>query len=322
MAKLSIDKESLVAIGDALRVHFGDAAQEGTTVFQEESPRIIKTSNYDDLSTSENNGEWIAAIDSNWDQVLVDTIKIHGASKIVLKLAYRTDSDLTTGGIQYDWFWLAEGAYRYVEPKKGKKIQYRDYESWRCLECGSPVRDTGEKISIGIPVVGGVPGSGGVAAYEPNYNREQPLLKCDHCGLEGFGYDYNSIDPTIPPIYIDQIGSDTGYTFDNYICKDGTLSYDFEFLCERGMCRKIDTFTFNGDTFTFAICIKERTQETGYYGEIYAYDADGNELDCYEVTTGYLPNTYSPDPSPYTSSTMAAAIAKLNNYPNGEEVQF
>lgn len=320
MAKLSIDKESLVAIGDALRVHFGDAIQEGTTIFQEESPRIIKTPNYDDLSTGENNGEWIAAIDSNFDQVLVDTIQIHGASKIVLKLAYRTDRDQTTGGYQDDWLWVAEGAHRYVDSNKVKKIKYRDFYRWRCPHCGSLVRDTGEKILVGIPLPGAGPdgSSAGVAAWESTW--EETLYKCDHCGAEGLGYSYNELTPELPPAWVEGTMGETPY--ENVMCVDGTLSYDYEFLAEAGSFRTIQNFTFNGDTFTFAICIHERTQVTGYYGEIYAYDANGNEMDCYEVTTGYIPNVYNPDPDPYAKSTMVYAISQLNNYPNGEEVQF
>lgn len=303
MAKLSIDKESLVAISDALRAHFGDVAQEGTTVFQEEAPKIIKTPNYDDFSTSENNGEWMAAV-GGIDNTFVNTIKIHGASKIVLNLAYRTGVDLTTTGYEKDWLWLAEGAYRYVEPNKGKKLQYNELYRWHCPSCGALVKGTGIMLQVGEPVAGP-----GIIEFEDKHHRE--LHVCEQCGIEGFCYPYTS-DPTGP----------ADPSFSGYICTDLTLPYEFEFIPESGAWRTIDTFTLNGDIFTFATHISDRTQETGYYGEIYAYDADGNELDCYEVTTGYLPNVYTPDPGLSTPNTMAWAISKLNNYPNGEEVQF
>jgi predicted RNA-binding Zn-ribbon protein involved in translation (DUF1610 family) len=307
MAKLSIDKESLVAIADALRVHFGEYKNKGTISFVPETPLILKTPNYDDFSESTNNGEWMAA------QVVRHTYKINGASKIIIKLAHR--ESLSEGTFEYnrDYIWVAEGAHSLYRANIGQTFKYKgEYDlRYYCPECGSVISGTGEHYSVGRPVGGSSPviGGGGNAIFEMVADKE--LYRCPNCGLEGFCYPYDK-----------EPGGGKAY-YDEFMCTDLTLPYVYKFEGTLlGGIRKIDTLGINGDTFTLELFIWERTQETGYYAEVYAFDEDGNQLDCYDLTTDYLPNVYTPDPSPSTSSTMAWAISKLNNYPNGEEVQF
>lgn len=76
-----------------------------------------------------------------------------------------------------------------------------------------------------------------------------------------------------------------------------------------------EEYEFQGDTITVYPEFYDDTYENGFYMEIRAYDADGNELTKYDLTTGKIPNEWSPE-------EMITAIEKLNYFPNGEEVKF
>lgn len=76
-----------------------------------------------------------------------------------------------------------------------------------------------------------------------------------------------------------------------------------------------EEYEFQGDSITIYPEFYDDTYSNGFYMEIRAYDEDGNELKMYDLTTGKLPNSYSPE-------EMITAIEKLNYFPNGEEVEF
>lgn len=303
VGKMSIERKNLVAIADALRAHFGEALQEGTTNFQPEFPYILKTPNYDDLSTSGSNGEYMAG-----EQVSSHTYKFHGASKLIIHIAHAEDFHMGTGGYNMDYIWVAPGTYEKLLIAGGQKFTYRVGESYRsvCPECESVVQGTGSLYRIGRYM--GVT-TGGVVVFEDQ--KDEELYRCPNCGLEGFAYPYDS-----------EPGSNHDY-WDDFSCVDQTLAYRFQFPTEfNSDMRKLDTLVFTGNSFTLEVFIWNETQKTGYYMEVYPVDEDGNVLDCCDVTVDYLPNVYTPDTDVTTSHTMVSAISKLNNYPDGEEVTF
>lgn len=277
MARLSIDKEHLDNIGDALRVHFGENLKEGELTHQEGSPLIL-SANYREFGTSTSDYETYLL-----PEHFVRTVQVHGAARLKLDLSYRTD----TG----DYLWVAEGAHRDVNDNAGRKLEFSLYEGIYCSKCQS---ENVEATGVFRPLYW-------EREDDPNnkeYVYTDQLHVCQDCGAIGYTYSWW---PDVGPIYYGMQDAD-GYT---------TI-----FPSRGELYRTVESFEFAGDTFTYACeTVKDKTYTTGYYGHLYAYDADGNELTSYDITRGRVPNTYAP-------GEIAHAVSKLNNYPDAREVGF
>lgn len=95
---------------------------------------------------------------------------------------------------------------------------------------------------------------------------------------------------------------------------DGSKIYDTEAWFQPSPLT-YEEYEFQGDSITVYPEFYDDTYTNGFYMEIRAYDADGNELKMYDLTTGKIPNEWSPE-------EMITAVEKLNYFPNGEEVEF
>lgn len=275
MAKLTIDESSLTAIGDALRVHFGENIEEGELLHWDSSPRVM-AANYDEYGTEPNDGKGYLG-----PELYCKTYQIHGAARLKLDLSYRTEEG--------DFLWVAEGAHTTVNDNVGQKLEYTDFSGVYCSKCnGQNVDGTGIYRNLGYFDSQGF--------FNTQISGAE-LHVCQDCGALGYTYtagiagvfEYGLID---------------------------VQNYTTIFPSSGPLVRTIQSFEFEGDTFTFACSTwKEKSFVTGYYGYLYAYDADGNEIASYDLTFGRIPNTYTP-------GGMAYAISKLNNYPDAKEVPF
>lgn len=266
MARLTIDEGALIAMGDALRVHFGENISEGEQLHWDSSPRVL-AANYDEYGTGAK--EYAGYLKP---ECYVKTYQIHGAARLKLDISYRTEGA--------DFLWVAEGAHKLVCSNVGQRLQYKAYGGvLTCPECDKTnIEGTGIWREVGNDNLG-------------NYMEE--LKVCKDCGLMGYEY--------------------SGSPFD--IADDGR-GYSTVFVSSGPLLRTTETINFEGDTFTFAcVTYAEEAHYTGYYGYLYAYDADGNEITSYDMTFGRVPNTYAP-------YEIIRAIGELNNYPDAEEVPF
>lgn len=256
MAKLQIDESRLVAIGDALRVHFGATKKEGTRVFLTESPQTIATTQTirkhgetkyfyeDNVRAGEEDLGLIPVINNPYK---ICTFQIPEADHIELDITYFTSSDYyesELNGTLYGHIWIAEGVYSDENKNVGKEYRYKTSQAmedgwFECPNCGYHC----------LPETWG---------WEPFQ-----VVMCPNC------YEVDTDGPG---------SGDTGVTYSmNYKYNDWTR----------------ERINIKGNSFSIALKTYVESSMNGYYCDIYAYDADGNLLTSYETIMNEIPNDYS-----------------------------
>lgn len=254
MAKLSINEDSLNAIGDALRVHFGENIKEGIDT-QEPAPLSLHVI-YDTFGTSaDRNGSYLKPEEYIW------TCQVKGAARLEFEISYRTEPT--------DFMWVAEGAHKCVTPNAGHELRFSKYLGSYCPHCGGEnIKGTGITRPVGY-----FDDENALGSFTQIYIGE--LHVCQDCGALGYQYSY--------------IGG-----MEIYKNVGDLQGYKAIFPNRGDLLRTIEKFTFEGDTFTFACYTYEKTYITGYNAYLRAYDAEGQELTTLDLHEGRIPNDYSP----------------------------
>ena len=254
MAKLSINEDSLNAIGDALRVHFGENIKEGIDT-QEPAPLSLHVI-YDTFGTSaDRNGKYLNPQEYIW------TCQVKGAARLEFEISYRTEPT--------DFMWVAEGAHKCVNTNEGHILKFDKYTGLYCTKCESE-----NVVGTGIiRQVGYYDDENALDNFQVVYNGE--LHVCQDCGALGYKRSYG-----IMGVFDDGLKDLDGYSC---IFQNGG-----------DLVRTIEKFTFEGDTFTFACYTYQQTYITGYNAYLRAYDAEGQELTTLDLHEGRIPNEYSP----------------------------
>lgn len=292
MAKLQIDESRLVAIGDALRVHFGAVKKEGHRDFMTESPKTILTGGtvkcqgetklwvVQDVQPNEDDGGSVIIPVIN-NPYKLRTFYIPEADHITLDMTYLTNvsSNKITETTYADYIWVAEGRHSNVNEQEGKKYIYTKNQAWENPKewwwtCTNP--------SCGYQMLGDAP--------------LHPDIENWTGHPEGGGMIQATVCPKCNPISL------VNHQNPNLMIKE-----------KNNWQREQITIPVNEFTIAFKTYVE--TSYGGYYCDIYPYDADGNLLTSYEVIVDEIPNDYS-------VAQMSTAISKLNNYPNGEEEHF
>ena len=330
--KLQIDRSSLVALGDALRVHFGDTKtvagveQEGTREYFTEAPfqaqlgeitrqGEIKMWQIDDVTDGEAPGV------GQFDKYRTHTFYIPEAAYVVLDITYETQTYITanTETLQRDYVWVASGRHSNLDDTIGKKLNYtvsnmlNNHEYWyTCESCGYQQPWNGvfhpaeEEIKEAWPAY--------VTASDRICPSCLPLNLNEVLGLSPRGImhleynDWKRQQTTLTPNEFT-----IGYGYDEHA--KGTYTTGSHYGEDIREWFNDAYFGGSGGLDVPADDITFSNAHWGYYCDIYPYDADGNLLTSFEVIIDEMPQQFS-------VKEMANAISKLNNYPNGEEEHF